>query len=292
MKFMGNNIISAFINIVDFANNDLDEYSTKYLIRINAVGDQLEYFVKDAISDSFKLIPSEKPIRYSEVFSWLGNQNNPPDLIIKKGDAFEVKKISPSKINSGMPSALALNSSHPKNMLYSSDPHIVKACKKCEDWDKKDIFYTVGYVQGKILKHLVFVQGICYAADNEIYANIHNPMKNEIDQIIKDKDLESSKTNELGKIKKIDPLGITDLRIRGMWSIKNPLFVFSENYEYDASKEFSAVAILSNKKYYSYPKMDIENLEKDKRISVLDSKVRDPNNPAKMIEAKIIKVEW
>ena len=29
-----------------------------------------------------------------------------------------------------------------------------------------------------------------------------------------------------GKIKKVDPLGITDLRVRGMWSIFHPVRVF------------------------------------------------------------------
>ena len=31
--------------------------------------------------------------KYSEVFSYLGNTSNPPDMIIKDGDAIEVKKL-------------------------------------------------------------------------------------------------------------------------------------------------------------------------------------------------------
>lgn len=34
-------------------------------------------------------------------------------------------------------------------------------------------------------------------------------------------------TRELGKLNKVDPLGITYLRIRGMWGIENPFQVFN-----------------------------------------------------------------
>ena len=53
--------------------------------------------------------------KYSEVFSYLGNTSNPPDMIIKDGDAIEVKKIEGFN-------TLMLNSSYPKQKLYSSSP--------------------------------------------------------------------------------------------------------------------------------------------------------------------------
>ena len=106
-----NNILNAIANIISFGTFDLKNYASTYLIRINAVGEQLEFYIKDAIADSLKLPQSKKENAYSRVFSYLGNQNNPPDMIIKNGDAFEVKKIESPK------SSLALNSSPPKDKL-------------------------------------------------------------------------------------------------------------------------------------------------------------------------------
>src|SRR3990167_9371197 len=112
---MAPNVIRAILNIASYKNNDLKSYASTYLIRINAIGEQLEFYIKDAIASSFKLSQPKKEEEYAKVFSWLGNQNHPPDLIIKDNDAFEIKKIE------GFKSSLALNSSPPKNKLHADD---------------------------------------------------------------------------------------------------------------------------------------------------------------------------
>ncbi len=81
--------------------------------RANSVGEAFENYIKDVFADSFNLSESERMKRFNEVFSYLGNQNNPPDIILRNGDAIETKKVqSPS-------SALALNISYPIN-IYGS----------------------------------------------------------------------------------------------------------------------------------------------------------------------------
>ena len=62
---------------------------------------------------------------YNDVFSYTGNQNNPPDIILKNGDAIEVKKVQ------GNANALALNSSYPKAKLYSDSTMITSNCRNC-----------------------------------------------------------------------------------------------------------------------------------------------------------------
>lgn len=57
------------------------------------MGDTLETFVKDIFCNSFSFTNKEALEKYSEVFSYLGNTSNPPDMIIKDGDAIEVKKL-------------------------------------------------------------------------------------------------------------------------------------------------------------------------------------------------------
>lgn len=56
-------------------------------------------------------------------FSYIGNQNNPPDLMIKHGDAIEIKKIQTANAN------LVLNSSYPKDKLYANNPMITKTVR-------------------------------------------------------------------------------------------------------------------------------------------------------------------
>ena len=56
---MANNILRAILNIATFGNNDLKSYASTYLNRINAVGEQLEFYIKDSIANSLKL-PQDK----------------------------------------------------------------------------------------------------------------------------------------------------------------------------------------------------------------------------------------
>jgi hypothetical protein len=112
----------------------------------------------------------EKNKIYNKFFSYLGNQNNPPDIILKNSDAIEVKKIET------LGSALALNSSYPKNKLYYDDTRITCECRDCEGkiWESKDIIYAVGVSPKDTnkLKALWFVYGDCYAASREIYQRV------------------------------------------------------------------------------------------------------------------------
>ena len=45
-------------------------------------------------------------------------------------------------------------------------------------------------------------------------------------EIIKKSDLNLSETKELGRKNKIDPLGISSLRVRGMWIFQTPQKIF------------------------------------------------------------------
>ena len=133
------------------------------------MGDALECFIKDIFSEALNENDlSLKNKKYSETFSYIGNQNNPPDIILKNGDAIEVKKIESLK------SGIALNSSYPKAKLYSDEPMITNSCRNCEDWQEKNIIYTIGVVKDKKLQLLWLIYGDCYAADREILSTIQH----------------------------------------------------------------------------------------------------------------------
>ena len=120
------NIIDAVINIIKNPILELREYSASHN-RANNMGEALEEYIKDLFSGTvFEKNENKRMEIISKVFSYLGNTNNPPDSILREGDAIEVKKIE------NKTSSLALNSSFPKAKLYSNSPMITDACRNCE----------------------------------------------------------------------------------------------------------------------------------------------------------------
>ena len=275
------NIIDAIINIVKNPIVELKEYSISHN-RANSMGEALEEYIKDIFSGT--LFENDKNKRLeiiSEVFSYLGNTNNPPDSILRGGDAIEVKKIENKS------SSLALNSSYPKAKLYSNSSMITDACRNCEEWEEKDIIYAIGTCEKNKLTSLIFVYGEDYAAENKIYENVKNKIKLGIETI---NGLEFSETNEIGRVNRVDPLGITYFRIRGMWGIENPIKVFDYIYERDNTKQFNFMALINEDKYNSFfNREELENLEKEnKYLEIRNVKIKNPNNPAQLRSAKLI----
>ena len=273
------NILKAFINLSQKPIvNLIDYYQGRN--RVNNAGKALENFIQDIFAGTLEEKNESKRLeKYTEVFSYQGNQNNPPDLILKNSDAIEVKKLQSKN------SAIALNSSYPKAKIYANSPLITNACRTCEEWKEKDIIYAIGYTDDNSLKSLWLIYGDCFCADKDTYERIKDTISDGINSIT---DVEFTKTNELGKVKKVDPLGITDLRIRGMWHIANPNKIFNYIYKFDENATFQAICILKQDKYYSLPKEDRETLESLENLSIQNIKIKNPNNPVKLIEAKLL----
>ncbi len=248
------NILKAFINIThDYQVNI--ETLTHGNNRANNMGEGLEAYIKDMFADTSHETNEQKKLEiFEKLYFYQGNKNNPPDLMLKNSDAIEIKKLESKN------SAIALNSSYPKAKLYANSPMITKACKACED---------------------------CFCAEKETYERIKDTISNGINTIA---DVEFTETKELGKVKKVDPLGITDLRIRGMWHIENPNKIFSYIYEYDESKDFQLICLMTREKYDSFSSEDreaVESLGVD-GVEVLDVRVKSPDNPVKLMEAKLL----
>jgi len=278
-------ITNMLIALTNLIKNPISDMFLNYRSanRANSIGDALEYYIKDLFCESLleKDLQKKNEI-YNKYFSYIGNQNNPPDIMIKKGDAIEVKKIESIK------SDIALNSSYPKDRLYSDNPMITSHCRNCEDWKAKDIIYSIGVVSKNKLKVLWFVYGDCYAASKEIYERIKNKISSGINQL---EGVEFAETSELGRVNKVDPLGITYLRIRGMWGISNPAKVFDYLKISQGGSDFAVNAIMQKNKYLSFPKGSRAALEKlqNRKLSIKDVKIKSPNNSAKLLEAKLIR---
>ena len=282
---METNLLIAIANLVKNPITNLVSYY-RAANRANSMGDALEFYIKDLFCDSLNENNLEKKNEiYSKYFSYIGNQNNPPDIIIKQGDAIEVKKIE------SLRSGIALNSSYPKDKLYSDSPMITTACRSCEDWREKDLVYVVGVSKDDKLKALWLVYGNCYSASKEVYERVRDKISKGVNEL---QDVEFSETNELGRVNRVDPLGITYLRIRGMWGIENPIKVFNYVVPTEQTSEFFVNAILLKEKYLSFPERDRKNLESlvSDNFLIKDIKIKSPNNPAILMDAVLLSYKY
>lgn len=274
------NILCAIYNL---ATNPIVKIGFHYKnsIRIQQVGDALEFYIKDMFANTIYIDDKlGKERKYSQHFSYLGGANNPPDLILKGGDAIEVKKIE------GLGSSIALNSSYPKKKLYSDDSFITSACRACEDWQEKDIIYAIGSVSKDTLVSLWMVYGDCYCADKEVYERVRNTISSGVNGI---PGVEFCKTKELARVNKVDPLGITYLRVRGMWGIDHPSQLFG--YLLDRPEDNLLNVIMLASKYESFSQEDKNNIESTSNINIADFEIKNPNNPAQFIAAKHISIK-
>jgi len=280
---MAVSLLSAIANIMAEPIYELGEFY-RSRNRANNMGEALEEYIKDAFAGTIsEPIEQLRLHQLQEAFSYAGNQNNPPDIIIRGGDAIEVKKIE----NAG--SSLALNSSYPKAKLFADSPMITKACRECEEWTEKNIIYAVGVVNDNHLKKLYFVYGTDYAASAEVYERIKTTIRDGIQTI---PDLEFTVTEELGRVNRVDPLGITYLRIRGMWGIKNPAKAFRYIYSGNNAADFELMAVINSEIYNSFPADDRECIERlaneQDGFKVVNVDIKTPDNPAVLKPAMLI----
>jgi hypothetical protein len=252
------NILKTIDTIINYATPDVLNF---YFHENYTANDALELFIKDVFAQTLDETNEERKAEiYEQIFSYSGNIHNPPDLMLLNGDAIEIKKVESET------SQIAFYSSFPSAKLYTNNPMLTKACRECEQWLEKDIIYAIGCVKQQQLNSLWLVYGDCYAASREIYEDM--------------------------KKERIDPLGITSLRIRGMWQVEHP----QKAYEYlnleakDPDKTFRLFALMRETKYLSFSPAERQKLESsvNSNFKIQDVKIKSPDNPIKRIAAKLI----
>lgn len=276
------NVLTAIESIVKYSSLNVVENSEEGVHnRANQMGDALEKYVKDAFANCLGQSERANKQARSQTFSYLGNSNNPPDAMLKGSDAIEIKKLE-----SLGTSQLQLNSSYPKNKLYSDNPKISNICRTCEEWDEKDMLYVVGQVNKQELHNLFFIYGDLYCDSHEVYKGVENVIKNGLKSL---EGVELAETNELGRVNKVDHLEISDLRVRGMWLIKSPFLQFEYLTKDINEYNFKLVALIPESKYTHFENVDeFEKFCEDYGVSISDEKIEDPQNPANLINSKLI----
>ena len=99
------NLLVAIKNIVTNPITNLTGHYNSSSNRVNSEGEALENYIKDIFCGTVNTTDENQRNQiFSQHFSYLGNQNNPPDIMIRGGDAIEVKKMESNG------SGIALNS--------------------------------------------------------------------------------------------------------------------------------------------------------------------------------------
>ncbi len=275
-------ILTAVINIVESRSYNLKDVYIR-TNRANSMGDALEKYVVDSFANTFFEKDEEVRLRQiGEIFSYIGNDSNPPDGMLRNGPAIEIKKIGSRNAK------LQLNSSSPKTKLYSDDPRLTKGAINAEKWTVKDIIYVIGFVdKNNTLKELALIDSSLYCAENNLYEDVFNKIKDGVATI---ENIDFSPTRELGRVNKIDPLEFTSLRIRGMWLVDNPFDTFSYVYEPEKEAVFNLVVLVPSDKFKSSPNykrlLELEKITEE--LKIVDIVVKSPDNPAKLINSKMI----
>lgn len=164
---------------------------------------------------------------------------------------------------------------------------INKHCKEAEEWDEKDIVYVIGVVKGQHLQSLCMVYGTEFCASDDIYLGVREKIK---EAVFSTPGIDGEETKEIGRVNKVDPLGITYLRIRGMWGIENPVKVFNYVYTPKEDAAFNFMCIINEDKWKTFTNTQklINLSNEENNLEIADVKVKDPDNPAKLKLAKLI----
>lgn len=223
------NVLIALRNILKHNSTRLTPIF-KSNVSANAVGDNLEYFIKDMFCwDALQYTyADQKEAEYKKLLSWTGDSSHFPDLIVQGGVGVESKKV-----NDNSYSTIPLNSSYPKDYVtrntqnYPSDSLIYEPDV---DWDKKPIIYAVGNLNTKNLNKkyqlisLWFAYGNTMVPNNKYYQKIIQGIRGSIKNTNSDIQLIDSK--ELARAHGVDKLGRTNMRVRGMYELEHPAKIF------------------------------------------------------------------
>ena len=282
---MSSNVIKAFLKIIENSDVSVDG-SAQGGNRVTSVGDGLEIYVKDAfagILGAQEYSENEKMEIYNNIFSFQNSSSRPPDLIIKNGDAIEVKKIedNPDK-------ELALNSSSPKTRITKKDSKITNAVKDTlSDNESKDLLYVVGTVDGVNLKNMWMVYGDCFVQDIDFYNSIFNDLKSKMKKISEEiPNVNANETKEFMRLNNIDLLGRTHLRVRAMYILENPNKIFEYLLKDYLGKNYICL-LMREKKFKGFPEEDKNKIKK----YCSKIKIKDPENQNQFIDAILAKSE-
>ena len=85
-----------------------------------------------------------------------------------------------------------------------------------------------------------------------------------------------------------DPFLSKPEHFRGMWGIENPNKIFEYLNAYDSTADFQLMCLMRSEKFASFPPEDQAMLYQHSDININDVRINNPNNPAILLDAKLI----
>ena len=134
---------------------------------------------------------------------------------------------------------------------------------------------------------MCMVYGLDYCASEECYLGLKNRIKEGVESI---PNVDFEETAELGHINRVDPLGITYMRVRGMWGIDNPWKAFRYVFKTDNENGFEFMCIINEDKWKKLDNREQLNMINTQygSFNIKDVDIKNPDNTAKLRRAKLI----
>lgn len=249
-------------------------------------------YVENLFADSFNLTTDERHTHLKEIFSYRTTEMDIPDLMLRGGDAIEIKTMHLKHYNFDPASGntLEFNTVYPHQKIFFNDPFITYDCCKAERWTQKDIIYVVGVLKRKELTHLCMIYGMDYCASVKCYDELLSEMQNAVKIF---RGVTFPDTRELARIKKIDPTGATYIKVYGMWHISNPWSFFKEVYRPNPDARFNFMCIINEEKFSQLGNGGkvFAWAEICPNLSIEPVRIKNPDNPAQKRNAWLIRYE-
>lgn len=281
------NVLIALKNILD-RNSSILTPIFRSNGSVNAAGDSLEYFVKDMFCTgaSQYQYEHEKQRIYDNYLSWSGDSSHFPDFIIKGGVGVE-----PKKLNNKSQSNLALNSSYPKDYIFPDSQNVPseRLLKEDDAWERKGVVYVAGNLDKDTnkLHSLWMAYGNTFVADRATYLRLID----EIRESITHTNATLTESKELARARGIDPLGYSNLRVRGMYELQHPALVFGQyannlNFPIDTTKIYLIMLKIDYEALVCiHGNPEFEIFYETGRLIKDEINIRNPNNPDEELEA-------
>ena len=239
----------------------------------NQLGDEFEQLIRKSLRSNL----DENNDEFDDVyFSYIGNDAQPPDLIIRDGDALEIK------IKEGF-GQLQTNSSWPRDRLLQSDPKLNESCRKCEkNWLEKELFYVIGNRKkaDPILKNIIFVHARCMFDCTEKYIDLYKSIQDAVNSL----NFPFTASDEIARLNEIDILGRAGLRVRGMFIMDHPMKIFEEIF----NKEIRITALMTKKHFQTLVNEENKDIFYNSPIKVRGVQIPSPSDTLEEIECVLL----
>ena len=251
---------------------------------VSRAGEGLELWVKHFLAGTIgHADDSVVEEIWSKKFSFHGGTNNPPDVMIKKSIAVEVKKTENAS------GTIQLNSSWPIRSLLREDSHITQECREAEDWVEKPFLFITGRINPttKSSGALWIVDGRCLSDHETVYETLMAGARASM------LTLGSEKTREIGKFNSVDSLQRTALRVRPMFALNHPAKIFEDIFQNQGTHQFILNVLIPRNSFTQFPEdQQLELTNKNRNIQVRNLEIPDPTHKSQKIDATLISGGW